>query len=125
MIGAAAALIGIGGGSLNVPYLNLRGVPIHQAVGTSAAAGIPIAWAGALGFVWAGWGTVGVPGPALGYLSLPALAGIGLFSVLTAPLGVRMAHAASPRVLKRAFALLLVGIGLYLLLGAGASQPAS
>lgn len=125
VIGAAAALIGIGGGSLNVPYLNLRGVPIHQAVGTSAAAGIPIAWAGALGFVWAGWGTVGVPGPALGYLSLPALAGIGLFSVLTAPLGVRMAHAASPRVLKRAFALLLVGIGLYLLLGTGTSQPAS
>ena len=38
VIGAAAALIGIGGGSLNVPYLNLRGVPIHQAVGTSAAA---------------------------------------------------------------------------------------
>ena len=64
-------------------------------------------------------------GEFMGYLSLPALAGIGLFSVLTAPLGVRMAHAASPRVLKRAFALLLVGIGLYLLLGAGASQPAS
>lgn len=110
-------MIGIGGGSLNVPYLNLRGVPIHHAVGTSAAAGIPIAWAGALGFVWAGWGTVGVPAPALGYLSLPALAGIGVFSVLTAPIGVRLAHAASPQTLKRAFALLLVGIGLYLLLG--------
>lgn len=117
VIGAASALIGIGGGSLNVPYLNLRGVPIHRAVGTSAAAGIPIAWAGAIGFIWAGWGTVGVPAPSLGYLSIPALLGIGIFSVIAAPWGARLAHAASPITLKRAFAGLLIFIGLYLLLG--------
>lgn len=116
VIGAASSLIGIGGGSLSVPYLTLRGLPVHQAVGTAAAAGIPIAWAGAAGFVWTGWGAEGVPGPALGYVSLPAWAGLSVFSVLVAPLGARLAHAASPALLKRAFAVLLAGIGLSLIL---------
>lgn len=115
VIGAASALIGIGGGSLNVPYLNLRGIDIHRAVGTSAAAGIPIAWAGAIGFIWTGWDASGVPGPALGYLSLPALIGIGGVSVFAAPWGARLAHAASPLVLRRAFAGLLTVVGIYLL----------
>lgn len=115
VIGAASALIGIGGGSLSVPYLTLRGLGIHRAVGTAAAAGIPIAWAGALGFIWNGWGQIGVPGPALGYVSLPALLGIGVFSVAAAPLGARLAHAASPLLLRRAFALLLAVIGASLL----------
>lgn len=115
VIGAASALIGIGGGSLSVPYLGWRGLGIHRAVGTAAAAGIPIAWAGALGFIWNGWGQAGVPAPALGYVSLPALLGTGLFSVLAAPVGARLAHAASPLVLRRAFAVLLAVIGASLL----------
>lgn len=116
VIGAAAALIGIGGGSLSVPYLTLRGLTIHRAVGTAAAAGIPIAWGGAIGFIWNGWSVPGIPSPALGYVLLPALVGIGLFSIATAPLGARLAHAARPETLKRAFALLLLVIGLHLLL---------
>lgn len=115
VIGAGSALIGIGGGSLSVPYLAWRGLGIHRAVGTAAAAGIPIAWAGALGFIWNGWGQPDVPGPALGYVSLPALLGIGLFSVLAAPLGARLAHAASPVALRRAFAVLLAVMGASLL----------
>lgn len=116
-IGTASALIGIGGGSLSVPYLSLRGLGIHRAVGTAAAAGIPIAWGGAAGFIYNGWGLPGIPSPALGYVLLPALVGMGVFSVLTAPLGARLAHAAQPQTLKRAFAGLLSAIGLYLLLG--------
>lgn len=116
VIGAASALIGIGGGSLSVPYLSLRGLGIHRAVGTAAAAGIPIAWAGALGFIWTGWGTPGVPQPSLGYIALPALIGIGVFSVAAAPWGARLAHAARPVTLRRAFSTLLAAIGIYLLL---------
>jgi len=117
VIGAASALIGIGGGSLSVPYLSLRGLGIHRAVGTAAAAGIPIAWGGAAGFIYNGWDVPGIPTPALGYVLLSAWVGMGLFSVLTAPLGARLAHAARPQTLKRGFALLLVVIGLHLLLG--------
>ncbi|MCA1853260.1 MAG: sulfite exporter TauE/SafE family protein, partial [Beggiatoa sp.] len=61
-IGALSTLLRIGGGTLTVPLLVYCNVPLHQAVGTSAACGLPIALAGALGFVVAGWGEVGLPG---------------------------------------------------------------
>lgn len=117
VIGLLSALIGIGGGSLTVPFLSWCKVGIRQAVGTSAACGMPIAWAGAAGFIAAGWALPGVPPPSLGYVSLPAFAGIAAASVLTAPLGARLAHHLPPPVLKRAFAVLLTGIGLAMLLG--------
>ncbi|MGQ0586317.1 MAG: TSUP family transporter, partial [Gammaproteobacteria bacterium] len=86
--------------------------------GTSAACGVPIAWAGAAGFVVAGWAVAGLPPFSLGYVALPAFAGIAVASVLTAPLGARLAHNLPPKVLKRAFAVLLVVVGVSLLLKA-------
>ncbi|MFP5357559.1 MAG: sulfite exporter TauE/SafE family protein [Gammaproteobacteria bacterium] len=115
IIGALSSLIGIGGGSLTVPYLSLRGLPIHQAVGTAAACGVPIAWAGALGFIWTGWGQTSLGGWHLGYVSLSAFAGLAVASVLAAPLGARLAHGLPPRTLKRAFAVLLVAVALWML----------
>ena len=115
VIGAISALIGIGGGSLTVPFLTWRSVNIRQAVGTSAACGVPIAWAGAAGFIVAGWSVPGRPEFSLGYVALPAFAGIALMSVLVAPLGARLAHRLPPQQLKRAFAALLLVIGAVLL----------
>ena len=117
VIGLLSSLIGIGGGSLTGPYLALRGFEMRQSVGTAAAGGIPIAWAGALGYVVAGWDTAGVPDPALGYVSLSAFAGLAVASTLVAPLGARMAHTMSPRKLQLAFSLMLVIVGLEMLLG--------
>ncbi|MEK6806659.1 MAG: sulfite exporter TauE/SafE family protein [Pseudomonadota bacterium] len=116
VIGLLSALIGIGGGSLTVPYLSWCGAEIRKCVGTAAAAGVPIAWAGTAGFVIAGW-DVAVAGPHLGYVSLTGFAGLVVSSVACAPLGARLAHGLPPRVLKRAFAVLLTGIGLHMLLG--------
>lgn len=117
VIGTLSALVGIGGGSLTVPYLSWRGLAIHRAVGTAAACGVPIAWAGAAGFVIAGWGEPGLPPWSLGYVSLAGFAGIASASVLTAPLGARLAHRLPPARLKQAFAALLFVIGLRMLLG--------
>ena len=108
IIGLLSSLIGIGGGSLTGPYLALRGVPLRECVGTAAAGGIPIAWAGALGYVLAGWGAAGVPGPSLGYVSGPAFAGLAVASTLVAPLGAKLAHSLSPRKLQLCFAGMLV-----------------
>ena len=116
IIGVLAALIGIGGGSLTVPYLSVRGIGMREAVGTAAAAGMPIAWAGAAGFMLAGRGQSGLPAWTIGYVSLAGFAGIAVASVLTAPLGARLAHTLPPHVLKRAFALMLFLIGLTMLL---------
>jgi uncharacterized membrane protein YfcA len=117
IIGTLSALVGIGGGSLTVPFLSWRSVDIRKAVGTSAACGLPIAWAGALGFIIAGWDRTDLPAPHLGYVSLQGFAGLAVASVLMAPLGARLAHRLPPRQLKRGFAGLLAGVGLKMLIG--------
>ncbi|GIZ12533.1 sulfite exporter TauE/SafE family protein [Pseudomonas sp. NCCP-436] len=112
VIGWASAIFGIGGGSLTVPFLVWRSVPMPQAVATSAACGLPIAIAGALGFIWTGWNNPLLPSWSLGFVYLPALLGIALTSMFFARIGARLAHRLSPRLLKRLFALLLLSVGL-------------
>lgn len=116
VIGLLSAIVGIGGGSLTVPYLSFRGLTMQRAVGTAAASGVPIAWAGATGFALAGWDAAGVPAPHLGYVSLSAFAALAVASVSCAPMGARLAHAISPKTLRRAFAVLLAVVGLRMLL---------
>ena len=115
IVGLLSSLIGIGGGSLTGPYLALRGFELRQCVGTAAAGGIPIAWAGALGYVIAGRSVAGVPGPALGYVSGIAFAGLAVASTLAAPLGARLAHRISPRKLQLAFAAMLAVVSIEML----------
>lgn len=117
IIGWASALIGIGGGSLTVPFLRLCGFEMREAVGTSAAAGIPIAWAGTIGFIWTGYSVAGLPEGQLGYISLPGFAAVAVASVLMAPVGARLAHRLPQLWLQRAFAGLLIIIGCTMLLG--------
>jgi hypothetical protein len=117
IIGMLSSLIGIGGGSLTVPLLSACRVEMRQAVGTAAACGLPIAWAGALGFVLMGRDVPGRPADALGYISLTGFFSLAAASVLLAPLGARLAHRLPARALKRGFAVLLCAIGLKMLLG--------
>ena len=116
VIGVLSALVGIGGGSLSVPYLAARRLPMVQAVGSAAAGGIPIAWGGALGFAVSGADVAGLPPAQLGYISLAAFAGLAGFSVLTAPWGARLAHRLPAARLKQGFALLLASVGVAMLL---------
>ncbi|SEP10838.1 sulfite exporter TauE/SafE family protein [Aquisalimonas asiatica] len=117
VIGNLSALVGIGGGTLTVPFLSWCGVAMRQAVGTSAACGLPIALAGAAGFMLTGWGRPDLPALATGYVYWPAVAGMAVASVLTAPYGARLAHRLPGGLLKRLFALLLAVVALRLLLG--------
>lgn len=106
VIGAVSSWVGIGGGTLSVPFQLWCNVPLHRAIGTSAAIGLPIAAAGAAGYALNGPAGEGIPG-SLGYIHLTALACIALGSVATAPLGARAAHALPVGRLKRIFALFL------------------
>ncbi|TCT20697.1 sulfite exporter TauE/SafE family protein [Thiobaca trueperi] len=109
-IGMLSALVGIGGGTLTVPFLNGRGIDMRQAVGTSAACGLPIAIAGAIGFMVAGWGHAGLPELSTGFVYWPAVLVMLLASMPTAPLGARLAHALPVDLLKRLFGLLLLAV---------------
>jgi uncharacterized membrane protein YfcA len=111
-IGAVSSWVGIGGGTLSVPFMLWHNMPLHRAIATSAAIGFPIAVAGAAGYVLGGRGVAGLPPGSWGFIYLPALAGIVFGSVLTAPLGARTAHRLPVRPLKRIFALLLVTLAL-------------
>ena len=112
-IGIASAIFGIGGGSLTVPYLNRHGVVMQQAVATSAACGLPIAAAGALGFMWFGAkAQINVPN-SIGYVHIYAFLGISVMSFITAKFGAKVAHLLSPVMLKKCFAGLLLLVGCY------------
>lgn len=115
VIGGVSAIVGIGGGSLTVPFMTWCNSGIRQAVATSAACGLPIALAGALGFVLTGWGHVDLPAWSAGYVYGPALLGISLISMLSAPLGAKWAHALPTDTLKKAFAGFLTVIGIKML----------
>jgi uncharacterized protein len=108
VIGGVSSLVGIGGGSLSVPFMAWCNVPVHHAIGTSAAIGFPIAVAGTLGYLVNGLGVANLPAWSLGYLDLPALAGIAVFSMLMAPLGARLAHKLPVLTLKRVFAAFII-----------------
>ncbi|HHO58984.1 MAG TPA: sulfite exporter TauE/SafE family protein [Thiotrichales bacterium] len=114
-IGAISALVGIGGGTLSVPFLHWHGVSIKQAIASSAACGFPIAVAGALAYIYAGWGRAVGNDPSLGYVNLHAFAAIITTSLLTAPLGAKLAHHLADRKLKKIFALFLLALAIKML----------
>ena len=116
VIGAVSAIVGIGGGSLTVPFLTWCNIAIRQAVATSSACGLPIALAGALGFVVTGLNATGRPDWSLGYVYGPALVGITLTSMLSAPLGAKLAHTLPTEMLKKVFAAFLTLVGVKMLL---------
>ena len=115
VIGIASAIFGIGGGSLTVPYLTRYNVVMQKAVGTSAACGLPIAIAGALGFMIFGLQEdVNVPNT-IGFVHIYAFLGIASMSFFTAKLGAKVAHILSPEILKKCFSVLLFVVGCYFL----------
>ena len=107
VIGAFSSLVGIGGGTLSVPFMIWCNLSVHTAIGTSAAIGLPIAIAGTLGYLYNGLHAPDLPGYSLGFIYLPALIGLVSASVMTAPLGVRLAHSLPVDRLKRVFAVVL------------------
>lgn len=110
-IGVMSSLVGIGGGTLFVPFMVYCNRSMREAVGTSSAIGLPIAIFGSLGYMVSGWGVEALPPYSLGFVYLPAAVGIALVSIFTAPLGARLAHRLPVALLKKLFALLLYVLG--------------
>lgn len=115
LIGFISSLVGAGGGFISVPFMVWSNVKIHNAVATSAALGFPIAAAGTIGYVIAGMSVHSLPPGTVGFIYLPALLAVAGGSVLTAPIGARVAHALDTGKLKRIFALLLFALAAYML----------
>jgi uncharacterized membrane protein YfcA len=107
-IGCLSSMMGIGGGTFSVMTLTMFNQPIHRAVGTAALLGLVISLPGTIGFIAAGWNDVRVPPGSFGYVSLIGFALIAPATVLTAPLGAKMAHSFSEKKLSTLFGVFLV-----------------
>ncbi len=117
IIGTVSSFVGIGGGALSVPFMSACNIRVHQAIGTSAALGFPIAVAGTAGYALNGMGAAGLPEWCLGYIHLPSLAGMVIASAAIAPYGVRAAHRMPVATLKKIFAIFLYLMCAKLILG--------
>ncbi|MEO5329860.1 MAG: sulfite exporter TauE/SafE family protein [Magnetococcus sp. THC-1_WYH] len=117
VIGTISSLFGIGGGTLAVPVLNLlRGLPMIKAVGSASAMGFFLACSGALGYIQSGWNHANLPAGAFGFVLPSAFFGIVCGTLLTTPIGVRLAHTLPQSQLKRGFGIFLVLIGIRLII---------
>jgi uncharacterized membrane protein YfcA len=113
VVGLAASLMGISGGSVSNMILTLHGKPIRQAVATSAGLGVPITIAGVVGYMLAGLPHQDMMPPlSIGFVSFVGLALIAPVSSLTAPLGAQLAHVLPPRRLEIAFGIFLLLVSL-------------
>jgi uncharacterized membrane protein YfcA len=116
VIGSISSVVGIGGGTLTVPFLLWHNISIRNAVASSAACGFPIAVAGTVTYIFSGWNMQGLPAYTLGYVYLPAFAMIIITSILTAPSGASLAHKLPEKTLRIFFALFLILLSLKMLL---------
>lgn len=115
VIGAVSAAVGIGGGSLTVPFLAWRGVSLPRAIATSAACGLPIAIAGTSGYLLQPT-VAGLQGSGVGLVAIKVALVLGVASLATAPFGAKLAHRLPIPTLRRIFAVLLAVIAALLLI---------
>jgi len=117
VIGGVASLVAAGGAFLTIPFLAWCRVPLRRAIGTAAANGLPIALAGAAGYMIQGWRVAELPPWSLGYVYLPAFALVVCTSMLAAPLGAALAHRLPVKRLRTLFAVLLYAFAVRMLVG--------
>lgn len=114
VVGFVSTLVGIGGATMNVPFMTMCKVPIHKAIGTSSALGLFISVPAALGFMYIGLGEAGRPPYSLGFVNIPAFLLIIPSSVILAKVGAHVAHKASVPMMRKVFAIFLVIVSLKL-----------
>ena len=111
-VGVISALTGIGGATLNVPFMSMYGVKTHRAVGSASAMGVVISIPGVIGYIYNGWGVQDVPPFSLGYVNYLAWICVIPASIMVAPLGAKVAHKVSVKRLKIIFACFMVLVAL-------------
>ncbi len=117
LAGIISAYLGIAGGVIMVPlFLIWAHLPVENAPGTSAAAGIITTSVGALGYILNGMPVQGLPAGAWGYV-LPAFAApMMLGAVVGAPVGTYLNRRLGTGVFRYIFAVFLLFVAARLLL---------
>lgn len=104
-IGFLSSLLGIGGGTVSVPLLMALHIPVKNAIATSASFTVFTSIVGTVGYLFIGL-SEDIP-YSFGFIYLPAFFAMSVTTAFAAPLGVKLAHALPPALLK-----LLYGVSL-------------
>jgi len=113
LVGMFSGLLGAGGGILLVPVMvTVLKFRMHQAVATSAAVMVFTSGAGALGYFINGLDVSGLPVDSFGYFDLTAWLCLAPTSIAMTQVGTWAAHRLSARVLRIAFVVVMVVVGL-------------
>ena len=115
LVGFLSVLMGIGGGSFGVPLMSLFNTPIHRAVATAAGFGVIIAVPSVIGFLMLPIDPAQRPPLTVGAVNFPAFVVVIAMTLITAPIGVRLAHSMDPKPVKRVFAIFLTLVALNML----------
>lgn len=115
VVGFLSVLMGIGGGSFGVPLMSLYNTPIHRAVATAAGFGVLIAVPSVIGFLTLSIDPGVRPPFTIGAVNLVAFFIVIAMTLLTTPIGVKLAHSMDPKPLKRVFAVFLTLVALNML----------
>jgi uncharacterized membrane protein YfcA len=113
-VGMIAALLGVGGAILNIPFMTyMMGMPIRKAVGTSSALALVISFPAMVGYIFSGLRYAQeLPPYCIGYVNWMALIVILPVSMLLSPVGVYVSHKLPKNVLRRIFAVVLALVSL-------------
>lgn len=90
--GLTGALLGAGAAIITVPYLQAAGYRIQSASAIAAGLSAVIGIGAGAGYLLGGLDATGLPAGAIGYLYLPAFAGMTAGALLGSPLGLRISH---------------------------------
>ncbi|PCJ32832.1 MAG: permease [Gammaproteobacteria bacterium] len=112
VIGSVSALIGIGGGSLTVPYFLMAKQTMSRAVGTAAMCGLPISISAVLAFMLLEQNS----DVELSLIHWPAFLGIVSTSIIFAVVGAKLTRVLPVSLLKKIFSVVLLVMGCYLLI---------
>lgn len=114
-IGFFSSLIGVGGGVLAVPSMVAFGLPMHRAVGTASGIGFLIGIPATITTLCLPVDTQGLPPGSIGYVNLWAFLCLVPATMMTAPIGAKVAHRLHAKNLRKYFAVLLVIIAIRML----------
>jgi len=118
IVGGVSSLVAIGGGILTVQFLSACNVRLQHAIGTASAIGLPIAIVGTVSYIASGLvQPQELPEYSLGYIYLPALVGIAVFSVVSASIGAKVVHITQTATIRKIFIILLYILGTKMLVG--------
>ena len=108
-MGFMSVPLGIGGGSLGVPFMRLFGYPIKEAIGTSAAIGFIISVFGASSMAFSGLMFSDIAAPlSVGYVNIPGFLVFVPVTMTMAPIGARLVHSIDKNLLGKIFGVFLI-----------------